>query len=190
MVRQIKTALLMLLIFTIITGIIYPTVVTVAAQALFPSQANGSLVTVDGTLVGSSLIGQNMNGDPRYFWSRPSAVNYNPLPSSGSNLGPTSNALRESVMQRAADFRIAHSLTTEAIVPTEMLFASGSGLDPHISLEAAHLQIDRVAKARNLGQEQVAALVEQFVEAPQLGFLGQPRVNVLLLNLALDALQS
>ncbi|HEX2618664.1 MAG TPA: potassium-transporting ATPase subunit KdpC [Phototrophicaceae bacterium] len=189
MFAQIKTSLLILLILTIVTGVIYPLVVTAAAQVIFPAQANGSLISLNGTVVGSSLIGQ-ANGDSRYFWSRPSTIGYNPLPSSGSNQGPTSAALQAEVKQRAADFRAANNLPTEVEIPTEMLFASGSGLDPHISPEAAKLQIDRVATARGLERDQVAALVEQYTEPPQLLPLGQPRVNVLLLNIALDALSS
>lgn len=188
MFKQFKTAILMLLVLTVITGILYPLAVTLAAQAVFPSQANGSLVTVDGTTVGSSLIGQN-NTDPRYFWSRPSAISYNPLPSSGSNLGPTSQTLADTVAQRAADFRAGNNLADTVVIPSDMLFASGSGLDPHISPTAALLQVERVAGVRGLEVAKVAALVEQAVEAPQLGILGEPRVNVLLLNLALDKLQ-
>lgn len=150
---------------------------------------DGSLIEVDGTVIGSSLIGQNMNNDPRYFWSRPSAVGYNPLPSGGSNLSSTSAILKEAVGQRITDFLAANQLDKSTDVPAEIVFASGSGLDPHISPEAARLQIDRVAEARSLPREKVADLVEDFVESPQLGFLGQPRVNVLLLNLALDELQ-
>lgn len=187
--RSIFTALRMLVALTIITGVIYPLVVTLAAQAVFPAQANGSLQTRDGVAVGSSLIGQNMNEDVRYFWSRPSAIRYNPLPSSGSNLGPTNAALAQTVLERAAAFREAHNLPDDTMVPTDMLFASGSGLDPHISPEAARVQVARVAAARGLTVEQVNALVDDAIEAPQIGILGQPRVNVLLLNLMLDELQ-
>jgi potassium-transporting ATPase KdpC subunit len=187
--KTILTALRMLVVLTILTGVIYPLVVTVVAQVVFPAQANGSLQTVDGTIVGSALIGQEMNGDPRYFWSRPSSIGYNPLPSSGSNLGPTSATLAQSVEERAAAFREAHNLPDDAPVPTDMVFASGSGLDPHISPEAARLQVERVAAARGLTVEQINGLVDDAIETPQLGFLGQPRVNVLLLNLALDGLQ-
>ena len=188
MVKTIKPAIIMLLALTFITGVLYPLLVTLAAQTFFPAQANGSLVTVDGVVVGSSLIGQ-MNNDPRYFWPRPSATGYDPLPSGGSNLGPTSATLQELVTQRAVEFRAANGLAENIVVPADMVFASGSGLDPHISPAAARLQINRVAAARGITREQVAALVEQYVESPQFGFLGQPRVNVLLLNLALDRLQ-
>ncbi len=186
--KTIFPALRMLLVLTVITGIIYPLMVTLASQALFPAQANGSLERVNDVAVGSSLIGQ-ANVDARYFWVRPSAISYNPIPSSGSNLGPTSATLQTTVAQREADFRAANNLADEVEVPVEMLFASGSGLDPHISPEAARLQIDRIAAARDIPREQIVALVEAQIESPQLGFLGQPRVNVLLLNLALDGLQ-
>jgi K+-transporting ATPase ATPase C chain len=185
---QLKPTVIMLVIMTVMTGVIYPLVMTVAAQVIFPAQANGSLVTVNDTVVGSSLIGQT-NNDPRYFWPRPSAIGYNPLPSSGSNLGPASTTLQETVTQREADFRATNNIADDVVLPPEMVFASGSGLDPHIGPEAARLQIERVAEVRGLSTENVAALVEQYVELPQLGILGQPRVNVLLLNLALDRLQ-
>ncbi|MDX2138244.1 MAG: potassium-transporting ATPase subunit KdpC [Chloroflexota bacterium] len=187
--KTILTALRMLVVLTILTGVIYPLFVTLAAQAVFPAQANGSLVNRDGAVIGSSLIGQDMNGDPRYFWSRPSSISYNPLPSSGSNLGPTSAALAETVAARADAFRVTNGLPEGVFVPTDVLFASGSGLDPHISPEAARLQVARVAAARGRTVEQINALVDGAIEAPQLGFLGQPRVNVLLLNLTLDGLQ-
>lgn len=187
--KSIFTALRMLVVLTILTGVIYPLVVTLAAQAIFPAQANGSLETRDSVVVGSSLIGQNMNSNPRYFWSRPSAINYSPLPSSGSNLGPTNAILAETVVERADAFRVANGLPKDAPVPTDVLFASGSGLDPHISPETARLQVARIAAARGLSVEQVSELVDAAIEAPQLAFLGQPRVNVLLLNLALDRLQ-
>ncbi|MBN8592016.1 MAG: potassium-transporting ATPase subunit KdpC [Anaerolineae bacterium] len=187
--KTILTALRMLVVLTILTGILYPLVVTLAAQVVFPVQANGSLQIHDDAVVGSSLIGQEMNSDPRYFWSRPSVIGYNPLPSSGSNLGPTNATLAQVVEERAVAFREAHNLAEDAVIPTDMLFASGSGLDPHISPVAAQLQVARVAAARGLTVEQVNALVDSAIEAPQIGLLGQPRVNVLLLNLALDGLQ-
>jgi K+-transporting ATPase ATPase C chain len=176
-------------LFTLITGVIYPLAVTAVAQALLPLQANGSLVTRNEIIIGSALIGQNWNEDPRYFWSRPSATNYSALPSGGSNLGATSATLRASVQQRAADFRLAHDVDAATALPADLLFASASGLDPHISPEAARLQAARVAAARGLPVITVSELVEQLTETPQFGFLGQPRVNVLLLNLALDELQ-
>ncbi len=186
--KQLRPALMMLVVLTLLTGIIYPLVVTGIAQLLFPAQANGSLLGDAARPVGSALLGQ-ANDDPRYFQPRPSATGYGTLPSSGSNLAPTSATLAELVTQRAADFRAAHALDTAAPVPVEMLFASGSGLDPHISPDAARLQVAGVAAARGLDEAQVAALVEGHVEGPQLGLLGESRVNVLLLNLALDRLQ-
>ncbi len=188
MTAQLKPALLMLLILTVLTGLIYPLVVTGIAQLAFPAQANGSLLGDAAQPAGSALLGQ-ANADKGYFWPRPSATEYGTLPSSGSNLAPTSADLAAAVQQRAADFRAAHGMDASETVPTEMLFASGSGLDPHISPAAARLQVARVAAASSLDEAQVAALVEQYVEGPQLGVLGQPRVNVLLLNMALDALQ-
>lgn len=189
--QQLRPALVILALLTLLTGGIYPWVVTVVAQAVFPVQANGSLVSVAGQVVGSALIGQ-ANADSRYFWPRPSAIDYNPLPSGGSNLGPTSAGLQAAVTARAAELRAANGLSAEAALPPDLLFASGSGLDPHISPEAARWQIDRVAEARHFTSAQrqaLAALVERFIEPPQWGVLGQPRVNVLLLNLAVDGLQ-
>lgn len=188
MFKQLRPALVMLAILTLITGVIYPLTVTGIGQLLFPAQANGSLVGDETQPIGSALLGQ-VNGDPRYFWPRPSATEYGTLPSGGSNLAPTSAALAELVTQRAADFRAAHGLSAGDPVPVEMLFASGSGLDPHVSPDAARLQAGRVAAARGLDAARVVALVEEHVEGPQLGLLGEPRVNVLLLNLALDELE-
>lgn len=195
MFKQFIPAARMLMILTVITGVLYPLSMTVLAQMLFPAQANGSLMSVDGETIGSSLIGQATD-DPRYFWSRPSAEDYmlgsslDALGSSGAtNFGGTSIDLAQSVSEREAMFRAAHNLPDDVAVPVEMLFASGSGLDPHISPESARLQAGRVAVARELEIETVTALVEAHIEAPALGFLGQPRVNVLLLNLALDALE-
>jgi K+-transporting ATPase ATPase C chain len=184
----------MLLVLAVITGVIYPLLVTIVGQVVFPLQANGSLLTVGGTVVGSSLIGQ-ANDDPRYFWSRPSTVNYmqgtspDSLGSSGAtNLSSTSAKLAADVAAQEASFRAGNNLSAEIAIPDEMLHASASGLDPHISPEAARLQVERVALARGIPVEAVSRLVEQGVTPPQLGFLGEPTVNVLQLNLALDAL--
>jgi K+-transporting ATPase ATPase C chain len=163
-------------------------VVTVAANLIFPVQAGGSLIKQNDTVIGSSLIGQTM-ADTKYFWSRPSAVDYNPLPSAASNQGPTSAALKKAVEDRASAIRQANHLSADAVIPQDLLFASGSGLDPHISPDAARLQIDRIAQARGLSREAVASLVERFVETPQLGVFGEARVNVLLLNIALDEMK-
>lgn len=188
-------ALRLFLALTLLTGVAYPLAVTVLAQAAFPRQARGSILMQGGRPVGSALLAQRFHG-ARYFWPRPSAgdngTNYATVPSAASNLGPTSRELRDRVLARAAAFRTAHGLPASAPVPAEMVFASGSGLDPHISPEAARWQTARVSTARQLTEDQrrkLSALVEQSVEPPQLGFLGEPRVNVLKLNLALDALR-
>lgn len=188
MLTQFRPALMVVLILSLLTGAIYPLVATGLAQLIFPFQANGSLVKVNGEVVGSALIGQDFSA-PQYFWPRPSATGYSPMPSSGSNLGPISQMLAEQVQQRAQALRLANELSANANLPSDLLFTSGSGLDPHISPEAARLQIDRVAQARNLPFDQVAALVEQYIEPRQFGMLGEQRVNVLLLNIALDGLK-
>jgi potassium-transporting ATPase KdpC subunit len=184
-------AVRVLLVLTVLTGMIYPLTLTLIAGIIFPVQANGSLITRNGQIIGSALIGQKFD-DARYFWPRPSAIDYNPLPSGGSNQGPTSAALQSTVKDRAATLRHANNLATDATIPTDLLFASGSGLDPHISPDAARLQIDRVATARGFTtaqREQLTVLVEKAIERPQLAVLGEPRVNVLLLNLAVDQIQ-
>ena len=195
MMKHTIIGLRMLVVMTILTGVIYPLVVTGVAQVAFPYQANGSLLTRDDTVVGSELIGQQTN-DPAYFWWRPSAVNTmqgttpEQLGSSGaSNAGWTSAALADAIVERSAAFRSDNLLNDEAEISSDMVSASGSGLDPHISPEAAYLQIERVAAARGLDVQVVTELVDAHVESPQFGFLGEPRVNVLLLNLALDELQ-
>jgi potassium-transporting ATPase KdpC subunit len=192
MKSQIIPALRMFLVLSVLTGVAYPAVVTLAARALFHRQAEGSLVRVNNQVVGSELLAQRF-GDQRYFWPRPSAgddgTNYSTVASSASNKGPTASDLKSNVTARADAFRQAHGLAPGMPVPSEMLFASGSGLDPHISPAAARLQIDRVATARNMSSEQkrsLTALVEQWVEPPQLRLLGEPRVNVLKLNVSLD----
>ncbi len=187
----IMTAARLLLVLTVLTGVLYPIAITLAANVLFPTQANGSLIVRDGQVIGSALIGQSFTSE-RYFWPRPSAIDYNPLPSGGSNLGPTSAVLHAKVIERAASIRQANHLPEEAVIPVDLLFASGSGLDPHLSPDAVRLQIDRVAAARGFTaaqRDQLAARVESSIELPQFGLLGEPRVNVLLLNLALDQIQ-
>jgi K+-transporting ATPase ATPase C chain len=187
MKSQIRPALVTLLFFTILTGVLYPLTVTAVAQAVFPSQANGSLITVNGQTLGSELIAQPFDS-PRYFWSRPSAAGYNASASSGSNLGPTNPALVEAVQTRIAALQAADPTNT-APIPVDLVTASASGLDPHISLAAALYQVARVAQARGLDEAQVKALVEKYTENRQFFLLGEPRVNVLMLNLALDGLQ-
>ncbi len=178
-------SILLTVVFTVLTGILYPLAITGIAQVAFPHQANGSLIERDGKVVGSELLAQQFTG-PKYFWPRPSAGNYATVPSGASNLGPTSGALQSNVVNNAKAFRDGNKLPADAPVPADMVFTSGSGLDPHISPDAARLQIARVAAARGVSEDAVRPVVEKFVEQPQLGFLGEARVNVLRLNLALD----
>jgi potassium-transporting ATPase KdpC subunit len=178
------------ILWSLICGVAYPVVITILAQFMFHDQANGSLVTRNGKIIGSEWLAQQFQGS-NYFWPRPSACTYGSsasgiVASSGSNLGPTSGALQTNVQNNAAAFISGNNLPTNTVVPVDMVFASASGLDPHISPESARLQIARVAVARGLPVDKIKALVEQFVEPPQWGFLGQERVNVLKLNVALD----
>jgi K+-transporting ATPase ATPase C chain len=183
----IRPACLMFLVLTLVTGVVYPLAVTGLGQVLFPQQANGSIVMVDGKAVGSALIGQQFSS-PGRFWGRPSATGpypYNAAASSGSNLGPLNPALSDAVNGRVEALKAADP-GNEQPVPIDLVTASSSGLDPEISLAAAHYQATRVAKARNLPVEQVKELIEQHAERPWLGIFGEPRVNVLTLNIALD----
>ena len=184
---QLRPALVILVALTLVTGVAYPLLVTGVAQAVFPYQAQGSLITKDGKLVGSALIGQPFD-DPKYFWGRPSATSpfpYNAASSSGSNLSPTNPDLIKAVQARVEALRSADPGNT-APVPVDLVTASGSGLDPHISPAAALYQVSRVAKARKLDPESVRQLVVQHTEGRWLGLLGEPHVNVLALNMALD----
>ena len=191
MSSQLRPAIVLLALLTVITGVVYPLAVTVVAQVAFPRQANGSLVVrSDRTddIVGSALIGQPFD-DPKYFWGRLSATApfaYNAAASSGSNLGPLNPALTDAVKARVAALRAADP-GNESPIPVDLVTASGSGLDPHVSPAAAHWQAPRVARARGLDPATVQALVEQHTEGRQWGFFGEARVNVLALNLALDA---
>jgi potassium-transporting ATPase KdpC subunit len=189
--KLLRQSLVLLLLMTTITGVLYPLAATGLAQLVFPRQANGSLIVKDGKPIGSALIGQSFT-EPKYFWGRPSATSpnaYNAGASSGSNLGPTHPALTEAVKQRIAALR-AVDPGNNAPVPVDLVTASGSGLDPEISPAAAQYQLARVARARGLSASQVQALVNECTRGRQLGMLGEPRVNVLQLNLALDAAQA
>jgi K+-transporting ATPase ATPase C chain len=186
--RTFMIAARMLMLMTLLCGALYPLLVTGLAQALFSKQAQGSPAFQNGQLKGSRLLAQSCS-QARYFWPRPSAVGYDTLSSGGSNLSPASEKLRQQVMARGAALRLAHGLPPEAALPADMLLASASGLDPHISPEAARLQAGRVAQARHMGPEarlRLLSLLDSKVEDPQFRVLGEPRVNVLELNLALD----
>jgi len=188
MLSHVRAAVVSLVVFTVVTGIVYPVVVTAIAQLVFPHQANGSLIVKDGKSAGSRLIGQPFD-DPKYFWSRPSATSpfgYNAGASAGSNLSPTNADLIKTVQGRVDALRAADPGNT-APVPVDLVTASGSGLDPDISPAAALYQVGRVAKARKLDEAVVRTLVAQYTQGRQLGLLGEPRVNVLALNLALDS---
>lgn len=178
--KTILQALRLFLLLTLLTGVAYPVAVTVVARLVFPNQASGSLVFRDGQPVGSTLLAQKFES-PRYFWPRPSASDYATVPSGASNLGPTSEVLKKAIAERRSKFG--------ADAPVEMLTASGSGLDPHISPQAAAQQIARVARVRKLDPARVTALVTENTELPQWGIFGEPRVNVLTLNLRLNTLK-
>lgn len=187
---QIRPATVSIAIFTILTGVLYPLVITGIAQVIFPHQANGSLIVQNGQVVGSELIGQYFD-NPRYFWGRPSATSpfpYNAASSSGSNLGPSNPALSEEVKARIAALKAADPANNLPI-PVDLVTSSGSGLDPNISVAAALYQVPRVAKARGLNDELIRSLVDRFTEGRQFGVLGELRINVLELNLALDGIK-
>jgi len=194
MLAQLRAAFVSLLVLTLITGVAYPLLVTGIAYAAFPSQAKGSLIEKDGKPVGSHLVGQSFD-DAKYFWGRQSATSdanskplaYNGGSSSGSNVGPTNPAFVDEVKGRV-DALVAADPTNDAPIPIDLVTSSGSGLDPHISPAAAAYQVRRVAKARGLDEGRVRTLVAEHTQDRQLGILGEPRVNVLELNLALDAL--
>ena len=190
LLQEIKVSVLATLALIVILCGVYPLVVWGIAQVVFPSQANGSLVEVRGKIVGSGLLAQNFSG-PQYFHPRPSAagdVGYDGTSSGGSNLGPLSQKLIDQVKERVASYRAENNLPAATLVPADAVTASGSGLDPHLSVRNAQLQAARVAKARKLSADKINLLIRDVTEGPDLGFLGEPGVNVLRLNLALDAL--
>jgi K+-transporting ATPase ATPase C chain len=187
MLDQFRPAIVILLLMTVLTGLIYPAAIMEIAQLIFPHQANGSLIERNGQIIGSELIGQDFD-DPHYFWGRPSATgpeSYNAAASSGSNPGPTNPALLEAIQARI-DALLAADPGNMLPIPVDLVTASGSGLDPHISVAAARYQIPRIARQRGLSEARVLALVDEYTEGRQLWLLGEPRVNVLKLNLALD----
>lgn len=188
--NQLRPAIVLTLVLCVITGLVYPGVVTALAQLMFPRQANGSLVKVNGKVVGSALIGQRFS-QPYYFHSRPSAAGagYDGTASSGTNKGPTDAKLADTLIAAAVDSAITQDHAVKGAIPTDMVTSSASGLDPHISPANAYLQVARVARARGADSTRVRAIVDAHIEGRQFGFLGEPRVNVLLLNVALDSLR-
>ncbi len=191
MKAQIWKAIKLLIIMTVSTGIIYPVFITGLSWMFFNHQANGSLIISDGKVAGSELIGQRFDSSI-FFWSRPSAIDYNPLPSGGSNLGPTSKKLKELVEVRKTRFIQDNLLNSEETVPSEMIFASASGLDPHISPKSALLQVERICTARNFSaseKEQLLEIINRQTERPQYMIFGEERINVLLLNLELQKIR-
>lgn len=190
MKTTILPAFRMLFVLTILTGVLYPVAMTLFSNVVFPYQSKGSIVEKNGTMIGSELIGQGFASD-KYFNSRPSAIGYNPAPSCGTNWGPTDKRMQDSAKARVVQFTLQNNLPKGTIVPKEMLFASASGVDPDISPIAAQLQIGRIAKARGFNDAQKTSLknlVDKFTQEPQLQLFGDPRVNVLKLNIALDQL--
>ena len=189
MAKLFINSCVMVFVLTLLTGVLYPLAMTGVAQTIFPRQANGSLISRQGAVIGSALIGQSFTGS-NYFHSRPSAAGaegYDAAASGGSNLGPTSVLLKENVMKRLAEVRNDNGLSEKALIPSDLVLTSASGLDPHITPAAADVQLERVAKTRNMETDELRALVEIYTEGRQWGILGEPRVNVLELNIALDA---
>jgi potassium-transporting ATPase KdpC subunit len=192
MKTQLIISIKIFAVLTVLCGVIYPLFITGIAQVIFPAKANGSLIMQGNKVIGSELIGQKFDSII-YFSPRPSATDYNPLPSGGSNLGPTSSKLKQLVTDRSAQFTAFNQLSGSEVIPSEMLMASASGLDPHISPKAAFLQVNRIAKARNFSDEQkqkLQKLIAEQTESPQFLVLGETRINVLKLNLELDKLNN
>ncbi|MGA1977493.1 MAG: potassium-transporting ATPase subunit KdpC [Bacteroidales bacterium] len=190
MIKHIVSGLKALLLMTLLTGFLYPALIHGIANIFFSDKAKGSLVRIKGEVIGSKLIGQNFDS-LKYFWPRPSSVQYNPLPSGASNLGPLNPDLKSTVIKREKDFRIINDVPDVKDLPPEILTSSGSGLDPQISPYAAILQVSRVAKARNLGrkgEDQLVSLINDMTQKRQFLILGEPRINVFLLNLRVDRL--
>ena len=188
MKTQLIISIKIFTVLTVLCGIIYPLLITGFTQSIFPEKANGSLIIENNKIVGSELIGQKFDS-ACYFQSRPSAVNYNPFPSGGSNLGPINEKLKEQVAERSKQWGQSNPKVSAEKIPAEMVFASASGLDPHISPTAALLQINRITEARNLTdaqKQQIVELVNELTEKPQFSLLGESRINVLKLNMALD----
>jgi potassium-transporting ATPase KdpC subunit len=178
-------------LLTIITSILYPLVITLFANSVYPQKSNGSMIIKDKEIIGSELIGQQFSR-PEYFWGRPSAINYNPMPSGGSNLNPVGSLIKEQIQTRIDTIKKYQGDATINEVPKDLLFASASGVDPHISPEAAYFQVDRVVEARKFGPEQKNKLIElikKSIESPDLFIFGELRINVLVINLKLDNLQ-
>jgi potassium-transporting ATPase KdpC subunit len=191
MKTQSVIALKFFIVMTILTGIIYPLVMTGIAQIAYPSKSNGSLIMRNGKVIGSELIGQRFDSSI-YFWSRPSFIGYNPVPSGASNWGPTSDTLKKLTELRRETFAKMNSLTDLSSIPKEMIFASASGLDPHISPEAALMQVERISEARHFSsgeKEKLMEILNDMTEKPQFYCLGQPRINVLILNIELDKIK-
>jgi potassium-transporting ATPase KdpC subunit len=186
--KHIKRSILVLLVFSILTGLVYPLIITGIAQLVFPHQANGSLIVINGKTVGSELIGQSFT-KPEYFHGRPSAVNYDASNSGGTNLGPTNQKFINQIDSTAQWIRMENGLPSDASVPVDLVTSSASGLDPNISLQSALIQVSRVAKTRGLDELVVRSLVNQHTEKPVLGLFGQPMINILKLNIAIDAFQ-
>jgi len=185
--KEVKSAVLLFLAFSLLTGLVYPLVITGVVQTTMPELADGSLITVEGKVIGSGLIGQSFYG-PGYFHGRPSAVGYAANGSGASNYGPTSAKLMDQVRRRVEQVRTENNLSQDTPVPADLVQASASGLDPHISMQGAMLQVPRIARARTLPESEVKLLVYQTLEPAEFGILGQERVNVLKLNLAMDDL--